>query len=129
MFVFKFKHICCCKTSCLCRTYSSYSIIWCRIMVPYREAIFCAAYFHHRYVKSMCRVTLTQCYNLRISNGALLRRLNLRAIDDYVTKWQLRWACHITRMDFDRLPRKMFSSWVCTKRPVDAPEYTYYLSW
>ena len=28
-------------------------------------------------------------------------------------------------MDFERLTRKMLSSWVCTKRPVVAPEYTY----
>ena len=28
-------------------------------------------------------------------------------------------------MDFDRLPRKMLSSWVTEKRPVGAPEFTY----
>ena len=56
--------------------------------------------------KSICRVTLTQCYNFRISNEKLLRHLNLRTIDDYVTKRQQRWAGHVVRMDFDRPPRK-----------------------
>ena len=81
--------------------------------------------FHNRCVRSMCRVTVTDCYSFRISNEELLRRLNLRKIDDYITKRQLRWAGHIARMDFDRLPRKMLSSWVCTKRPTGAPEFTY----
>lgn len=46
----------------------------------------------------MCRNSLTQCYNFRISNEELLRRLNLRTIDDYVTKKQLRWDGHVDRM-------------------------------
>ena len=73
----------------------------------------------------MCKVTLTECYKFRISNEGLLRRLNLRKIDDYITKRHLRWAGHVASMDFDRLPRKMLSSWVCTKRPSGAPEFTY----
>ena len=80
--------------------------------------------FHNRCVRSMFRVTLSQCYSFRISNEELFRCLNLRAIDDYVTKRQLRWAGHVAQMDFDILPRKMLSSWVCTRRPVGAPEYT-----
>ena len=28
-------------------------------------------------------------------------------------------------MDFRQLPRKMLSSWVCTKRGNGAPEFTY----
>ena len=72
----------------------------------------------------MCRATLTQCSNFRISNEELLRRLNLRTVDDYY-KRQLRCGGQLPRMDFDRLPRKMLSSWAYTKRPVGAPEYTY----
>ena len=81
--------------------------------------------FHNRCVRSICRVTVTGCYDIRISNEELLRRLNLRKIDDYITERQLRWAGHVVRMNFDRLPRKMLSSWVCTKHPIDAPEFTY----
>ena len=54
----------------------------------------------------MCKVTITECYKFRISNEGLLRRLNLRKIDDYIAKRHLRWAGHVARMDFDRLPRK-----------------------
>ena len=81
--------------------------------------------FHNRCVRSMCRVAATDCYNFRISNEELLRRLNLRKIDDYITKRQLRWVGHVARMDFDRLPRKMLSLWVSIKRPIGAPEFTY----
>ena len=28
-------------------------------------------------------------------------------------------------MDFDQLPRKMLSSWVCIKHPIGAPEFMY----
>ena len=53
--------------------------------------------FHNRCVRSMCRVTVTECYNFRISNEELLRRLDLRKVDDYITKRQLRWAGHVAR--------------------------------
>ena len=69
--------------------------------------------------------SVSECYNFRISNEELLSRLNLRKIDDYITKRQLCWAGPVARIDFDRLPRKMLSSWECTKRPIGAPEFTY----
>ena len=81
--------------------------------------------FHNYCVRSMCRVTVTGCYDIRISNEELLRRLNLRKIDAYITESQLRWVGHVARMDFYRPPRKMLSSWVCTKHSIDAPEFMY----
>ena len=54
-----------------------------------------------------------------------MRHFNVRAIDDYVRKRHLCWPGHMARLDFDKLPRKMLSSWLCTKCPVGAPEYTY----
>ena len=57
--------------------------------------------FLNRCVRSMCRVTVTECYNFRVSNEELLRRLNLRKINDSITKRQLHWAGHVARMDFD----------------------------
>ena len=50
--------------------------------------------FHNRCVRSMCKVTVAECYNFRISNEKLLRRLNFKKINDYITKRQLRWAGH-----------------------------------
>ena len=37
-------------------------------------------------VRSMCRVAVTKCYNFTIINEELLTRLNLREIDDYISK-------------------------------------------
>ena len=47
------------------------------------------------------------------------------AIDVYITRSQLRWAGHVSRMPYHRLPRKMLSSWVRAKRPRGAPKLTY----
>ena len=82
--------------------------------------------FHNRCIRSMCRVTLKQCFKFRISNEQLQGRLNMRSIDIYITKKQLRWAGHVARMDFERVPRKMLSSWVCNTRPIGA---IYVWSW
>ena len=73
----------------------------------------------------MCRVNLLHVRRYRISNEDLLDRLGLFSIDSYITKRQLSWAGHVARMGFERLPRKLFSSWVTSKRPRGAPEFTY----
>ena len=41
-----------------------------------------------------------------------MKQLRVDAIDFYVARRQLGWAGHVRRMDFDRLPRRMLSSWV-----------------
>ena len=61
----------------------------------------------------------------RISDENLRRQLGLRTIDEYITRRQLSWAGTVARMDFDRLHRKMLSSWVLTPRPPGAPQFTY----
>ena len=38
---------------------------------------------------------------------------------------QLRWLGHVRRMPFNRLPRRMLSSWVPSTRPSGAPRMTY----
>ena len=81
--------------------------------------------FHARCVRAMCRVNRWHTRKFRISTLELLKRTGLSNIDAYVSKRQLRWAGHVARMDFDRLPRKMLSSWVTERRPVGAPEFTY----
>ena len=73
----------------------------------------------------MCNITMKDVYEKRISTDELLERLGLSSIDSYVHKRQLRWAGHVSRMDFERLPRKMLSCWVKNPRPVGAPELTY----
>ena len=81
--------------------------------------------FHARSVRSMCRVNRWHVRRHRITTDELLLRTGLRTLDTYVTQRQLRWAGHVSRMSFDRLPRKMLSSWVTNKRPRGAPEFTY----
>ena len=73
----------------------------------------------------MCRVTLKHTWDHRISTTALLRRLGIETIDTYVSRRQLRWAGHVARMDMARLPRRMLSSWVRSKRPPGSPQMTY----
>ena len=73
----------------------------------------------------MCRVNRWHTRKHRVSTTVLLGRTGLCTIDAYVSRRQLRWAGHVARMHFDRLPRKMLSAWVTEKRPVGAPEFTY----
>ena len=77
--------------------------------------------FHRRCVRSICHVTLRD--HKRTSD--LLDKLSLESIDTYICRQQLRWAGHVMRMPWNRLPRKMISCWVRSKRPRRAPRYTY----
>ena len=81
--------------------------------------------FHARCVRAMCRVNRLHTRQYRIRTTDLLTRVGLSPIDTYVTRRQLRWLGHVARMDFERLPRKMLTSWVKEKRPRGAPEFTY----
>ena len=44
---------------------------------------------------------------------------------NYVYRRQLRWVGHVSRMPFDRLPRRMLSAWVSVKRPSGGQLMTY----
>ena len=94
---------------------------WCLTEALFRQL----RNFHARCVRTMCRVTRRHTRSHRISTADLLDRLGLSTIDTYVTRRQLQWAGHVSRMDFVRLPRKMISAWVRSKRPRGAPRFTY----
>ena len=81
--------------------------------------------FHNRCVRTMCRVNLRHTHLHHISTAELLERLSIRPIDDYICRRQLRWAGHVSRMSWDRLPRKMLSCWVTSNRPRGCPIMTY----
>ena len=52
--------------------------------------------------------------------------MGINMIDYYITRRQLGWLGHVARMDYNtRLPRKMLSAWVPSKRPNGAPAMTY----
>ena len=81
--------------------------------------------FHARCVRSMCRVSRKHTWDHRLSTSMLERRLGLTSIDTYLSRRRLGWLGHVRRMDFQRLPRRMLSSWVPCPRPRGAPPMTY----
>ena len=82
--------------------------------------------FHAQCVRGMCRVSRKHTWQHRISTAALEKRLGVDSIDIYLSRRQLRWAGHVSRMDYaQRLPRRMLSSWVPHPRTRGAPPMTY----
>jgi hypothetical protein len=80
---------------------------------------------HAQCLRSMCRVTRVHMWQHHVSTQELGQRLAIDTIDTHVARRQLRWAGHVSRMEFERLPRRMLSSWVPHKRPCGAPSMTY----
>jgi hypothetical protein len=81
--------------------------------------------FHHRCVRDMCRVTLRHTHKHHISTATLLTRLDIHPIDTYYNQRLLRWAGHVARMQPDRVPRKLMTSWVAHSRPHGCPQMTW----
>ena len=81
--------------------------------------------FHRRCIRAMCRVNRLHTRQHHIRTTDLLARVGLAPLDTYIVRRQLRWAGHVARMGYARLPRKMMSSWVCHKRPRGCPQYTH----
>ena len=79
--------------------------------------------FHNRCVRMMCRVTLWHMKEFRISQVELESRLGLKPLDACLAQRRLRWAGHVYRMDFERLPRKLLTSWVDHPRPRGRPQF------
>ena len=61
----------------------------------------------------------------RLSTLSLAQKLELDSIDNYVYRRQLRWVGHVYRMPFERLPRRMLTSWVAAKRPAGGQLMTF----
>ena len=73
--------------------------------------------FHNRCVRAMCRVTMWHVREHRITQQSLESRIQLEPFQYYLARRRLRWAGHVSRMDFTRLPRMFSSSWVDHKWP------------
>ena len=67
----------------------------------------------------------TPVWEHQITTGELCARLGLDFIDYYIDRRRLGWLGHVSRMDFDRLPRRMLSSWVPHGRPIGCPNMTF----
>ena len=79
-----------------------------------------------QHFRAMSRITRMHAWEHHISTQQLSRELGIPSIDHLIARRQLRWAGHVSRMDFDhRLPRRMLSSWVPHSRPVGCPAMTY----
>ena len=70
--------------------------------------------FHAQCLRVMLGVSRTQVWRERISTAGLAQRLGLESIETYVYRRQLRWLGHVSRMPFERAPRRMLTSWVAT---------------
>ena len=81
--------------------------------------------FHHRCVRRMCKVNLWLTKEFSITTEKLLKRLGLQTIETYLHRRSLRWLGHVSRMSFDRLPRKMLTAWVKSPRLQGAPRLHY----
>ena len=81
--------------------------------------------FHARCVRAMSRVSRKHTWSEHIQTQQLEQELGLETIDLHVKRRQLRWLGHVRRMGFERLPRRMLSSWVNAPRPRGAPQMTY----
>ena len=74
--------------------------------------------FHAQCLRAMCRVTCKHVWEQHITSVELMQRLGLDAVDFYVARRQLRWLGHVSRMSWERLPRRMLSAWVPHARPA-----------
>eukprot|EP00957_Ditylum_brightwellii_P019643 1481894-Ditylum_brightwellii.AAC.1 len=73
----------------------------------------------------MRRDTKYQTWKKRIPSKHLLETLHLDSIATFFDKRQARWAGHIAHMPWDRLPRKLLTSWCNSKQPQGGPHTTY----
>lgn len=81
--------------------------------------------FHAQCMRVMARVSRKATWRRHITTEKLGMELGLHPIDYYISRRQLTWLGHVSRMDFNRLPRRMLSSWVNHKRPKGSPNMTY----
>ena len=57
--------------------------------------------------------------------NTLLSEVGVRQLRWYYETRLLRWVGHVVRMPIDRLPRKMLTAWVPSKRVLGCPRMTY----
>ena len=94
---------------------------WCLKETLYKDL----RQFHARCVRTMSRTNLHHTWIHRISTKNLEKELGLDSMNNYIARRQLRWLGHVSRMPFDRLPRRMLSSWLPAPRCKGATKMTY----
>ena len=81
--------------------------------------------FHHRCVRTMCRINIAHTIRHHISTSSLLARLGIEPLETYYHRRLLRWAGHVSRMPLNRLPRMLLTGWVANPRPLGCPQMTW----
>ena len=94
---------------------------WCLKATLYKKL----RQFHARCVRTMSRTNLHHTRIHHISTKNLEKELGLDSMNNYIARRQLRWLGHVSRMPFDRLPRRMLSSWLPSPRCRGAAKMTY----
>ena len=81
--------------------------------------------FHHQCARKMCNVIRLHTKILHIKTTDLLESLLLDPIVSFICKRHLRWEGHVFRVPWNRLPRKMLTSWVRSLRLRGCAKVTY----
>ena len=81
--------------------------------------------FHRLCVRKLCRITMRQTQKYHIKADDNNKKLAIHSFHYYYHNRILRWAGHVARMDMDRLPRKLLTSWVNRSRPDGRPDITW----
>ena len=94
------------------------------MLVSHRTTFMQAKNSHHQCVWKISNVNRLHTRILHIKTSDLLESLLLDPIDLYRI-CHLRWAGHVFRMPWNRLPRKMLSSRARSPGPRGCPKMTY----
>jgi len=81
--------------------------------------------FHNTCARAILKITKRQQRRRFISTHTILAKLKLPRLETLYTKHQLRWAGHLVRMNYSRMPRKFLNCWTSNRRPTGAPKMTY----
>ena len=89
------------------------------IWSPTRDEIIRLESWQNRCMRNMLGIFYRTHGN--VSGAELRRRCRLPKIEKLLRVRRLRWFGHVARMDKDRLPRKMLTAFIGTKRPKGRP--------
>ena len=81
--------------------------------------------FHNTCARAILKITKRQQRRRFISTHTILAKLKLPRLETLYTKHQLRWAGHLVRMNYSRMPRKFLNCWTSNRRPTGAPKMTH----
>ena len=81
--------------------------------------------FNNACLRSMYNITKYAQRVSHVSSNDIRNSLQLPTLISLRRRNLLRWTGHIARMPYSRLPKKMLSCWINSRRPTGAPEMTF----